>query len=142
MFATGAQSEVAAAHNKILKFLERLQKSIESNKEKTKVDDVPNVDAKPSPKVEVEDVHPMVKLSRMLDQAFGAINEEVGARTEDAALLAERGQFVVDGKVVIGNHADILKILVMWMMDQRMEVLQSAIASIADSARNGSIFRT
>jgi len=53
----------------------------------------------------------------------------------------QKGQFIIDGEVAISNHADILKVLVMWLANNRPEVAQSAVDSIADMVRSGTVFR-
>jgi len=80
-------------------------------------------------------------ISHRLDSIFSVLGEEVAVRNNEAALAAERGQFIVDGEVAIGNHADILKILVMWLAENRPEVAKSAVDSIADMVRSGTVFR-
>jgi len=77
-----------------------------------------------------------------LDSILSIIGEEVAVRNGSAAMAAERGQFIVDGEVAISNHADILKILVMWLAENRPEVAKSAVDSIADMVRSGTIFRS
>jgi len=69
------------------------------------------------------------------------LNEDVTIRADGAALLVDRGEFVVDGEVVIRNHADILKLAITWLMDNYPEVAQAAVDGVADMARNGAIFR-
>jgi len=76
-----------------------------------------------------------------LTAALSVIDEEVAIRSGQSALAAERGEFLVDGEVAIANHADILKILIMWLADNRPEVAKSAVDSIADMVRSGTIFR-
>jgi hypothetical protein len=80
-------------------------------------------------------------IEERLDTIF-SVNEEIAVKAGDKTVLAaERGELVVDGKPVITNHADILKVLVMWLVNNRPEVMQSAIDSIADMARTGTVFR-
>lgn len=81
-------------------------------------------------------------LKERLDDVLQAISEEeVAWQTPNGVLAAERGQFIVGDKVAIGNHADILKILVMWLVDNRPEVLKSAVEGIANMVREGANFR-
>jgi len=79
--------------------------------------------------------------TRALKERLDAITEEVGLVVGKNALAAERGRFIVDGKVAIDNHADILKVLVMWFLDHNPEVLKIAINDIAESIRSGAVFR-
>lgn len=86
--------------------------------------------------------HASENISIKLDEILGLISEEIAVKGDEGTVLAaERGQFVVDGEIVIGNHADILKILVMWLIDNRPEVMQSAVDSIAEMVRTGTVFR-
>jgi len=83
-------------------------------------------------------------LNKRLDEAFKSIdtvNEEIAVRSENDALLAEAGRFIVDKRVAMSNHADILKVLVLWLQDNRPEVMRSAVESMADMVRSGTIFR-
>jgi len=93
------------------------------------------------PKKRKKKLTPKEELERKLDAAFKIIDEELSMERDGALLAAELGQFIVDGEIVIDNHADLLKILVMWLVDNRPEVLQSAVDSIGDMVRSGTAFR-
>ena len=84
---------------------------------------------------------PKEELELKLDGAFGAINEELTMKHGGSMLAAERGRFIVDGEVAIDNHADLLKILVLWLVDNRPEVMQSAVDGIGEMVRSGTAFR-
>jgi hypothetical protein len=69
------------------------------------------------------------------------IDEAIAIKTDRAILAAERGQFVVGDGVAIDNHADLLKILVLWLAENAPEVTKKAVNSIADMIDDGTIFR-
>lgn len=80
-------------------------------------------------------------LRERLDAAIDAIDEDVAVQKEGGVLMADRGQFFVDGELAIGNHADILKLLVVWMAENAPEVMKSAVDDMANMVRNGAQLR-
>ena len=82
-------------------------------------------------------------LESRLNYAFGLLEEEIAVRVGDGtSLMAERGQLLVDGEPAITNHADLLKIMVLWMAENEPVALRSAVDSMADMVRSGTVFRT
>lgn len=77
-----------------------------------------------------------------LDNKLGkAISEEQQVIKNSGAYIApRRGQFIIDGKIVISNHADLLKALVGWMIDNNLDVLQHAISDIRKQIESGAIY--
>lgn len=78
-------------------------------------------------------------LNNKLLNAFATINEELAHAHDNVVLKADEGQFIIDGENTITNHADILKALFIWLIDNRPEVLNSAMLGIADMLDRGTI---
>ena len=76
-----------------------------------------------------------------LDEILETLSEELSVRGDKSFLMGEEGKLIVDGVTAIDNHADILKVLVMWMMDHRPQVMHSAVDGVGDMVRNGTLFK-
>jgi len=77
-------------------------------------------------------------LARKLEEA---VLNEVGYDYDGTMILADAGRLAIDDEVVIDNHADVLRVLVMWLIDNRPEVLNSALSGIRDMVDAGTVFR-
>lgn len=80
--------------------------------------------------------------SERIDRATESIDEEQQVIKGDmgAFIAPNRGQFIIDGRIVIGNHSDLLKALVNWFVDNDLTTLQCAISSIKDQIESGAIY--
>jgi len=76
-----------------------------------------------------------------LNSRLATIEEDIAVRAQGASLAAEQGRLVVDGEIAVNNHADILKLLTMWLLENEPEVMRDAVDSMANMVRKGTVFR-
>ena len=128
----------AVAYKKIVDFVERIKQGMEDEKNKSE-------EERQHDKLAGGGSGGNGAVESFLDQlesALKLIEEEISIEANGAILEAERGRLTVDGAVAIDNHADILKILTMWLGDNRPKVMEAAVDGIAKMIRSGTAFRT
>ena len=142
----------AMAYRSILGFLQRLKQSMDMEKKQGEAER-----AQEQP-VATEGIGPWGRKARITteppklgftDVAFEAklnsrlatMDEDLAVHAQDASLAAEQGRFVVNGEIAVGNHADILKLLVMWLLENKPEVMQAAVNNMANMVRKGTVLR-
>ncbi len=79
--------------------------------------------------------------SKLAEILIDSLTEEVTVQGNEAVLMAEEGRLVVDGEVVINNHADLLSALTMWMMNERPETMKNAVDGLGEMSRDGTFFK-
>ena len=82
-------------------------------------------------------------LEGRLDAAFEAITEgDMAIRAPGVVFDHESGELIVDDNVVVENsHADLLKLLVSWLMSNNPEIFKKAVEEIANGVRTGQYIR-
>lgn len=75
-----------------------------------------------------------------VDKLLSSLFEDMKFGDGMNSINAEEGTITVDGQPVVTNHADVLRVLVDWLVDNRPEVLKSALSGVADSVRSGANF--
>lgn len=75
-----------------------------------------------------------------IDKMLSSLLEDMSFSDGVNSINAEEGTIFTDGSLAVGNHADVIRVLVDWLVDNRPEVLKSFLSGFSDSVRSGATF--
>ena len=79
-------------------------------------------------------------VDKLLSSLFEDMTEDMKFDDGVNSINAEEGTIYTNGNLTVENHADALRVLVDWLVDNRAEVLQSFLAGFASNVSSGASF--
>lgn len=80
------------------------------------------------------------KFLEKLSKSIKSIEEDVAIKDQEITMDANSGKLFINGETVIDNHADVLKLLSIWLLDNDPEALKVALNGIKEMIDNGAFF--
>lgn len=79
------------------------------------------------------------KIDELEEKLMSVLEEGIVIRNNDSLLSVDKGELMIDGQVVATSHVDILKLIVMWLLNNREGMMGTILDGVSDMVRNGDV---